>query len=90
MIDFSITKDIKIKEQCWLLDVSRSSLYYKPKITPEENKRSLKKEIIEIYKEIPFYGYIRTQKELEIRGFNCSVKEVRKIRKELDLQTLIP
>lgn len=90
MIDSSITGNIKIKEQCRLLKVSRSSLYYKPQVKPEGSKRSLKEEIIEIYKEIPFYGYIRTQKELEVRGFNCSVKEVRNIRKELGLQTLIP
>lgn len=56
----------------------------------EESKRSLKEEIIEIYKEIPFYGYIRTQKELIERGYSCSVKEVRNIRQELGLKTLIP
>ncbi len=81
---------LSLSNQCTLLNISRSCLYYKPQVKPEENKKSLKEEIVEIYKEIPFYGYIRTQKELLERGYSCSVKEVRNIRQELGLRTLIP
>lgn len=82
--------DLSISKQCKLLCISRSCLYYKPKIKSDKKRNSLKEEIIEIYKEIPFYGYIRTQKELLERGYSCSVKEVRNIRLELGLKTLIP
>lgn len=79
-----------LKDQCRLLKVSRSSIYYKPQVKIKFNEQELKDEIIRIYQEIPYYGHIRTHLELKERGFSTGVKEVRKIRQELGLRTMIP
>ena len=88
-IDFDIKKDLNIKEQCNLLNISRSCIYHKskPKIKPIVD---LGQEILKVYNDIPFYGHIRAHKELLEKGIICSLKEVRKIREKLGIRTLIP
>jgi len=65
-------------------------VYYKPQIKVKYGEQELKDEIVKIYQEIPFYGYVKTNLELKSRGFKTNVKEVTKIRQELGLRTLIP
>jgi len=88
LIDFN--PDLILKEQCELLKISRSYLYYKPQSKIKFDKQQLKDEIVKIYRDIPYYGYIRTYLELKEREFNLSVKEVRKLRQELGLRIIIP
>lgn len=89
-IGFDKELKLSLKDQCRLLKVSRSSIYYKPQVKIKIDEQILEDEIIKIYQEIPYYGYIRTYLELKARGFSTSVKEVRKIRQELGLLTIIP
>lgn len=89
-IGFDKELKLSLKDQCSLLKVGRSSIYYKPQVKIKFDEQALKDEIVKVYQDIPYYGYIRTHLELKARGFNTSIKEVRKIRQELGLRTIIP
>ncbi len=64
---------LPIVQQCTLLGVSRSSLYYRPKAASEEDL-SLIGEIDRQYLETPFYGSRRMRAWLGRRGIQVSRK----------------
>ena len=87
IIDKSEHKTISVVKQCKLLDYNRSNLFYIPMVNPV--KQSIKDEIINIFEDIPCYGYIKVQKELQERGFNVCVNTVREYRKQLGLKAVL-
>ena len=87
LIDKSEDKTISVVKQCKLLDYSRSTLFYIPMINPV--KQSIKDEIVQIFKDIPCYGYIKVQKELLERGHSVCINTVRSYRKELGLKAVL-
>jgi len=54
-------KEISVMRQCELIELNRSSLYYKPIPMKEEDIKIMKR-IDEIYSEISIYGYRRIYK----------------------------
>lgn len=66
IIDKSEHKTISVLKQCKLLDYNRSNLFYIPMINPV--KQSIKDEIVNIFEDIPCYGYLKVHKELLERG----------------------
>ena len=76
--------------QCELLEINRSSLYYKPKDESELNK-DLKKEILKEYEKHPFLGvprmyhWLRNQK-----GYQVNKKRIERLFKELGLKAIFP
>jgi len=86
MIDYEL-KTLSIVQQCVLLDISRSSLYYLPTIS--ENKLAIKKEIQLIFEEIPIYGAKKVHCQLLENGFNVSLNTVTSYRKELGLRAIL-
>ena len=57
LVDMDASK-LSIKEQTALLDLNRTSLYYKP-VPPSEDDLSIKLHIDKIYTAHPEYGYRR-------------------------------
>jgi len=55
---------ISLKRQAQLLDISRSSLYYQPRINQQDI--AIMNLIDKIYTDIPFYGSRRVRKQLKI------------------------
>ena len=49
------SKKISLRRQAYILQVSRSSYYYKPKL----QNNNLTKKVVSIYKKYPIYGYRR-------------------------------
>ena len=78
---------LAILKQNFLLDIPRSSLYYKP--VKNEIKDKLKARILEIHNEIPCYGYIKAQKHLIEDGFSICENTVMKYRKELGIKAVL-
>jgi len=87
IIDKSEHKTISVLSQCKLIEFNRSNLFYIPKINPI--KQSIKNEIVKIFEDIPCYGYIKVQKELEERGYNVCINTVRQYRKQLSLRAVL-
>jgi putative transposase len=78
---------LPISKQSLLLDIPRSSLYYKP--VKNETKDKLKVRIQEIHDEIPCYGYIKAQKQLAEEGYSICENTVMKYRKELGIKAVL-
>ncbi|OIN85033.1 integrase core domain protein [Francisella sp. TX07-6608] len=70
-----------------MLDVPRSSLYYQP-IT-NEYKEKIKSRLIEIHQDIPCYGYIKAQKQLNEEAYIICENTVIKYRKELGIKAIL-
>ncbi len=80
---------LSIVQQCQLLDVSRSGLYYKPVPESEENL-SIMRLMDEQYLATPFYGVERLLPLLVGLGYKINRKRLRRLMKLQGWQTLYP
>ena len=87
MVGSKLEQSISMDKQCKMLDVNRQGLYYKPVVNTV--KETIKTRIVELHSEIPFYGYIKVQKQLEEEGYSVCENTVQKYRKELGLRAIL-
>lgn len=80
-------KTISMNQQCKLLRIHRSGLYYKPRPQSEENLL-LMRLLDEQYFKTPFYGYRKLTKWLNEKGFSVNKKRVKRLMKLMGWQTL--
>lgn len=75
-----------------LLHVPRSSYYYQPQHSPEQQRKNqnVKDEIMNIYMDKPFYGIRRITAELRQKGYTVNHKRVRRLHKATGLRTVYP
>ena len=79
--------NLLIVRQCALLGVSRSSLYYRPKATSQEDL-SLMRELDRQYLETPFYGSRRMRAWLERRGIAVNRKRVQRLMRAMGMRAI--
>jgi putative transposase len=81
--------NLSLNQQCKLLNISKSILYYKPtKPFREEEELRLLDALNNIYSDFPSYGYRRMHKQLLRDGFNVGKKLVKKAMKYMGLEAL--
>lgn len=80
--------ELSIAQQCVILGISRSSYYHQPKEVPEDPDLAILEAILEVLKEMPFYGYRRIARELYY--LNVTRKQVRRIMKKAGLRAIYP
>lgn len=80
---------LSIKRQCQLLGVSRSSYYYQPTVSRDE-EQTLLRLLDEQYLKTPFYGTRRMTVYLRNQGFMVNRKRVRRLMGQLGLRTVYP
>lgn len=80
---------LSIVQQCMLLNISRSSFYYKPACENEFNLEIMRT-MDEIYLECPFYGSRRMVVELGRRGYDVGRKLVRRLMRLMGIEALYP
>ena len=80
-------QSLSLVRQSALLGVSRSSLYYRPKETPQQDL-SLMREIDRQYLETPFYGSRRMKASLERQGMPVSRKRVQRLMRLMGLRAI--
>ena len=78
---------LSIVEQCLLLKVPRSTLYYKPEPVGD-GELALMRAIDVIYTKWPFYGARRMVRELDEQGHKVTRKRVRRLMKLMGLETI--
>jgi len=79
--------DLSMVEQCSILSLSRSSLYYCP--VPESNENlEIMKFLDKQYFETPFYGVLRLTALLNKEGYPVNVKRVRRLMKLVNWRTI--
>lgn len=80
---------MSISNQCRILDLSRSSLYFAP--SPLSSlEQTLTNKVDEIYTQNPFYGTRRISNELRLEGFEAGRDRVRTIMRTLGIEAIYP
>jgi len=87
LIDRDEDKVLSVVKQCNLISYNRSNLFYAPMINPI--KKTIKDEIVNIFEEIPCYGYMKVHQELLERGHTICANTVREYRKQLGLRAIL-
>jgi len=77
------------RRRCELLDVARSTAYYRPEPVSEEDL-ALMRLIDEIHLRLPFYGSRRIRDELQEHGHTVNRKRVQRLMRLMDLRALYP
>ncbi len=80
---------LNFSKKCELLNVSRGSMYYKPK-NSENNDAVIMNELREIYQTTPSYGYRRMTVALREKGFVVNHKKVFALQKMAGIQAIYP
>lgn len=78
---------MSIAEQCHLLNIHRSGLYYKPCMESEENL-SIMRLLDEQYFKTPFYGVRRLTAWLQMLGYKINRKRVRRLMGIMGWETI--
>jgi putative transposase len=82
---------LSIRQQCELLQLHRSRLYYKPVVkTFTEQQLRLLRLIDEIYTQYPFFGTRQMSQYITLHHDACQRHEVRWAYEQLGLQSLAP
>ena len=80
--------EINLTRQAELLEISRSSIYYQPKINQQEIQ--IKNAIDQIYTGCPFYGSRKIRKELENYEIRISRGYVQNLMRSMGLNAIYP
>jgi putative transposase len=88
MINFQ-DPQVSVSRQCQLLDLSRSSVYYKPvEIAPQD--LALMRLIDEQYLRTPFYGSRSMTRHLRRLGYRVNRKRVQRLMRLMGLEAIYP
>ena len=79
-------KKLSVRQQCQLLDVNRSVVYYKGKRAVDESE--IMNRIHEIWLKFPSYGYRRIAKALQDEGYDINRKRAWRLMKLMNLEAL--
>jgi putative transposase len=79
--------DLPVTRQCELLELSRSSIYYKP-VPLSAKDRELMRQIDEIHLAYPFYGSRKIRNELWARGHDVGRDRVRRLMCRMGIEAL--
>lgn len=82
-------REISIRRQCELLNLTRSNIYYEPVEVSEETLRIMGR-IDEIFTESPFYGSRRIREGLEREGFIIGRERVQTLMQQMGLRAIYP
>lgn len=81
--------ELSISRQCELLGITRSSVYYQ-KAKRRKADLILEEKIMQVYLNLPFYGYRRIAKELVRQGYVASPKRVYRLMQGLGIKAIYP
>ena len=84
-----VEADFSLKEQADLLSLSRSSLYYTPRL-PSPQEVAVKHRIDAIYTEHPFYGSRRIAVTLRNEGVSLGRNTVRAYMQQMGIEAVYP
>jgi putative transposase len=80
-------ESISLSQQCALLGMNRSSIYYKSSENPRQNE--IKTQIVQIFEEIPIYGAAKVHQQLLEDGVKISLNTVASYRQQLGLKAIL-
>lgn len=83
------SSDLSIRQQCGLLGINRSSLYYRP-VGIDAYTLLLMHELDKQYTETPFYGVLKMTEHLRQQGHQVNAKRVRRLLRKMGLEAVYP
>ena len=89
MVTPEVNSGVSVRQQCELLELNRSSLYYTPVELSEEDRRLMNAIDVEFTK-CPFYGARKIARELRLKGWSVGRKRVRTLMRLLGLEAVVP
>lgn len=81
--------DLSLRQQCELLGIHRSTVYYKPKPLDEATLK-LMRVVDEVYTQYPFFGTRQMALYLRARGYDVGREKMRGVYERLGLQATCP
>lgn len=81
--------DLSVFRQCELLEVNRSSWYYKP-VPVLQEELAIMKWLDELYTDHPFLGSRNLRHLLGLEGYQAEYKRVYRLIKRMGLETIYP
>ena len=81
--------ELSRRQQCRLLGISRSSLYYTPKGESPENL-ALMGRMDELYLQYPFYGSRQLRRHLRREGVRVGRHRIRRLMRLMGLEAIYP
>ena len=82
-------KDLSVRRQCTLLNLTRSGIY-RPKPVMGVGDLALMRRIDELHLELPFYGSRRMMFELNQEGRGVNRKRVQRLMRVMGIEALVP
>jgi putative transposase len=89
LIDVISSDNLSLRQQCDLLMINRSTLYYK-ELPPDIDDVDLLNAIRDIWMRYPFYGYRRITKELQANDMIVNRKRVQRLMSLGNIHALYP
>lgn len=83
------SSELSLRQQCELLGLGRSSLYYEVRPETEENLRLMRR-LDELHLEKPVFGSRRMVWQLEQEGWNLNRKRVMRLLQEMGIEAIYP
>ena len=81
------THDLPVIRQVQLLELSRSSIYYRPQPTPESDLRLMRR-IDELHLDHPFAGARMLRDMLKLEGIEVGRKHVGTLMKKMGIEAI--
>ena len=78
---------ISVRQQCRLLNIARSGLYYEP-ITESKVNLELLKKLDEQYMRTPYYGSPKFLNWLQSEGYDINIKRVKRLMRVLGISAI--
>lgn len=83
------THAVSVRRQVDLLEITRNSLYYKPKGASDENL-VLMEQIDRLFTGDPTLGVLGLQDELDVIGLHYNVKRIRRLARLMGIEPIYP
>ncbi len=81
--------ELPVTQQCRLLSLNRSTVYYQPKPASDEDLKLMRR-IDEMHLERPFYGSRRIRDWLQAENHDINRKRVQRLMRQMDIAALYP
>ena len=81
---------LSIRQQCVLLEINRSSVYYTSHVAVSDETLALLRIVDEVYTQYPFFGTRQMASYLRTQGHDVEREQIRGIYERLGLRSLAP
>lgn len=84
-------RDLPINRKCTLMDVSRSTMYYKSVMpVPDKEEFEIKRRIDKLHMKYPFRGSRSFRDQIRSKGFKINRKRIQRLMNEMNIHSVAP